>query len=288
MLNVPNLLALSQQIGMLPIQLPRVFSSQGSFFLCCPIDGHFSPLFPWITTSFFFTHHLLLSFQLLSTLFPFVKSIFILVCCFLAVPPQPPVILGLEREEVKAGRMLVLKCVSHSGNPLATLHWTKVNLLHHLLRRFVTHCHIAKMNHNNWRTCSVGIPLLVASVLHLLHHMKQTHSWWLFEFYVFICVSEWGSSVHNLGRGCCVTEVHRYPQPEDHPCWQPGSAVLWKHQSGVPVASVCQPQNHCALWVKIMLNIEHNDGAHMLTHTQSPGGTCSNGLLRIWTWGRGI
>uniref|UniRef100_A0AAQ5X978 NPHS1 adhesion molecule, nephrin n=1 Tax=Amphiprion ocellaris TaxID=80972 RepID=A0AAQ5X978_AMPOC len=30
-----------------------------------------------------------------------------------------------ELEEVKAGRMLVLQCVSHSGNPLATLHWTK-------------------------------------------------------------------------------------------------------------------------------------------------------------------
>ncbi|XP_051813084.1 nephrin [Acanthochromis polyacanthus] len=40
-------------------------------------------------------------------------------------PPLPPVIMGLEREEVKAGRMLVLQCVSHSGNPLATLHWTK-------------------------------------------------------------------------------------------------------------------------------------------------------------------
>ncbi|XP_040923788.1 nephrin isoform X2 [Betta splendens] len=39
--------------------------------------------------------------------------------------PLPPVIVGLEREEVKAGRLLVLKCVSHSGNPLATLHWTK-------------------------------------------------------------------------------------------------------------------------------------------------------------------
>lgn len=67
--------------------------------------------------------------------FPFVKSIFIFVSCFLAVPPQPPVIVGLEREEVKAGRMLVLECVSHGGNPLATLHWTKVNLRHHLLRR---------------------------------------------------------------------------------------------------------------------------------------------------------
>ncbi|XP_034553954.1 nephrin [Notolabrus celidotus] len=40
-------------------------------------------------------------------------------------PPQPPVIVGLSREEVKAGRMLTLECVSHGGNPLATLHWTK-------------------------------------------------------------------------------------------------------------------------------------------------------------------
>ncbi|XP_035493653.2 nephrin isoform X1 [Scophthalmus maximus] len=40
-------------------------------------------------------------------------------------PPQPPVIVGLDSEEVKAGRMLVLECVSHGGNPLATLHWTK-------------------------------------------------------------------------------------------------------------------------------------------------------------------
>ncbi|XP_030606288.1 nephrin [Archocentrus centrarchus] len=39
--------------------------------------------------------------------------------------PQPPVILGLERKEVKAERMLVLECVSYGGNPLATLHWTK-------------------------------------------------------------------------------------------------------------------------------------------------------------------
>ncbi|XP_070691959.1 nephrin [Pempheris klunzingeri] len=40
-------------------------------------------------------------------------------------PPQPPVIVGLEREEVKAGTMLVLECVSRGGNPLANLHWTK-------------------------------------------------------------------------------------------------------------------------------------------------------------------
>nr|XP_046255480.1 nephrin isoform X2 [Scatophagus argus]XP_046255481.1 nephrin isoform X2 [Scatophagus argus] len=40
-------------------------------------------------------------------------------------PPPPPVILGLERKEVKAGRILVVECVSHGGNPLATLQWTK-------------------------------------------------------------------------------------------------------------------------------------------------------------------
>ncbi|XP_068995911.1 nephrin [Embiotoca jacksoni] len=40
-------------------------------------------------------------------------------------PPQPPVIVGLDREEVKAGIVLVLECVSHGGNPLASLHWSK-------------------------------------------------------------------------------------------------------------------------------------------------------------------
>ncbi|XP_053699827.1 nephrin [Synchiropus splendidus] len=40
-------------------------------------------------------------------------------------PPQPPVIVGLEKDEVSAGRTILLKCVSVGGNPLATLHWTK-------------------------------------------------------------------------------------------------------------------------------------------------------------------
>lgn len=223
--------------------------------------------FPWNTTSLFFSHHLLVGFLLLSTLFPFVKSIFIFVSCFLTVPPQPPVIVGLEREEVKAGRMLVLKCVSHSGNPLATLHWTKVNLPRHLLRCFLTHCHVGKICYQQKSNFSfVGTPSLVASVLHLLHGM--TTFFMAFDFYVLICVSEWRRFVHNLGRGCCSTEVHQYPQPEDHPGSQPGSTVLWKHQSGVPIASVCQPQNYCTLWVKIMLNIEHTAGAHTLTHTK--------------------
>lgn len=65
----------------------------------------------------------------------FVKFILIFLSHFLTVSPQPPVILGLEREEVKAGRTLVLRCVSQGGNPLATLHWTKVNLRRHLLRK---------------------------------------------------------------------------------------------------------------------------------------------------------
>uniref|UniRef100_A0A3Q2QM64 NPHS1 adhesion molecule, nephrin n=1 Tax=Fundulus heteroclitus TaxID=8078 RepID=A0A3Q2QM64_FUNHE len=40
-------------------------------------------------------------------------------------PPDPPYIIGLDRDEVKAGTLLVLECVSHGGNPLANLQWTK-------------------------------------------------------------------------------------------------------------------------------------------------------------------
>uniref|UniRef100_A0A9J7Y5E8 NPHS1 adhesion molecule, nephrin n=1 Tax=Cyprinus carpio carpio TaxID=630221 RepID=A0A9J7Y5E8_CYPCA len=40
-------------------------------------------------------------------------------------PPQAPVIMGLENEEVKAGSFLRVVCMSYGGNPLATLHWTK-------------------------------------------------------------------------------------------------------------------------------------------------------------------
>lgn len=64
---------------------------------------------------------------------PFIKCLFSPLV--LPDPPQPPVIIGLEGEEVKAGSLLLLQCVSYGGNPLATLHWTKVNLSRHLLRR---------------------------------------------------------------------------------------------------------------------------------------------------------
>ncbi|NP_001035777.1 nephrin precursor [Danio rerio] len=40
-------------------------------------------------------------------------------------PPQAPMIMGLENEEVKAGSFLKVVCMSYGGNPLATLHWTK-------------------------------------------------------------------------------------------------------------------------------------------------------------------
>ncbi|KAL6109060.1 nphs1 [Pungitius sinensis] len=40
-------------------------------------------------------------------------------------PPQHPVILGLEGQDVKAKTTLVLECVSHGGNPLSSLRWTK-------------------------------------------------------------------------------------------------------------------------------------------------------------------
>lgn len=62
---------------------------------------------------------------------PFIKCLFLPL--LLPDPPQPPVINGLEGEEVQAGRLLLLQCVSYGGNPLATLHWTKVNLSCHLL-----------------------------------------------------------------------------------------------------------------------------------------------------------
>uniref|UniRef100_A0A3B3XTG3 NPHS1 adhesion molecule, nephrin n=1 Tax=Poecilia mexicana TaxID=48701 RepID=A0A3B3XTG3_9TELE len=39
--------------------------------------------------------------------------------------PSPPYIIGLDRDVVKAGSLLVLECVSHGGNPLGTLQWTK-------------------------------------------------------------------------------------------------------------------------------------------------------------------
>ncbi|XP_036394471.1 nephrin [Megalops cyprinoides] len=40
-------------------------------------------------------------------------------------PPTAPVIEGLDSDEVKAGTLLKLVCLSYGGNPLATLHWTK-------------------------------------------------------------------------------------------------------------------------------------------------------------------
>lgn len=130
MLNASNLLAPSRQIWMLPTQLPRVFSLRCSFFFyvilsCYPELLH--PIFSLTRFSSVFSLHLCHS--------PLSSPFSIFVSRFLAVPPQPPVILGLEREDVKAGRILVLECVSHGGNPLASLHWTKVNPQHHLLRR---------------------------------------------------------------------------------------------------------------------------------------------------------
>lgn len=79
-----------------------------SLFLLLPLflSPHFLPFFPKMLL------HLSLS---LST----------------SVPPQHPVIQGLDREgPVKRGTMLKLVCVSQGGNPLATLHWTKVQRLH--------------------------------------------------------------------------------------------------------------------------------------------------------------
>ena len=60
-------------------------------------------------------------------------------------------------------------------------------------------------------------------------------------------MSEWRDSVHDLGGGHRGAEVQQRPPPEDHPGGQPGSAVLRVRQSGDPIPSVCEPQNHRAL-----------------------------------------
>ena len=108
-------------------------------FLCYPIDGHFTTNppthqpFPTPHPSLhpFFPHLFLFSF--LSPSMPLSTPFVLFISCLWADPPNPPVIVGLEREEVKAERMLKLECISYGGNPLATLHWTKVMRMYHLL-----------------------------------------------------------------------------------------------------------------------------------------------------------
>lgn len=128
MLNVPNLLALSQQIGMRSNQLPGVFSLQCCSFFLFLCYRHPSSPFPRVTAFIFLPVRLHFSFALFA--FSLCQNIFFFfgVSHFPTVPPQPPVIIGLETGEVKAGRILTLVCVSHGGNPLATLHWSKVKL----------------------------------------------------------------------------------------------------------------------------------------------------------------
>lgn len=84
---------------------------------------------PPLSPSFFLLLPLFLSIHFLS-FFP--KMLFHLsLSLSTSVPPQHPVIQGLDREgPVKRGTMLKLVCVSQGGNPLATLHWTKVQRLH--------------------------------------------------------------------------------------------------------------------------------------------------------------
>uniref|UniRef100_A0A3B3XTE2 NPHS1 adhesion molecule, nephrin n=1 Tax=Poecilia mexicana TaxID=48701 RepID=A0A3B3XTE2_9TELE len=57
--------------------------------------------------------------------FYFSELLLFLSLPLLTDPPEPPYIIGLDRDVVKAGSLLVLECVSHGGNPLGTLQWTK-------------------------------------------------------------------------------------------------------------------------------------------------------------------
>lgn len=120
---------------MLPVQLPRVSSSHCSFFFFSSLFLFFLNTVLLATPWFCFSELLHLFSSLTSSSVPFLLVTPHPHPPFLTVAPQPPVILGLERNEVKAERTLVLECVSYGGNPLATLHWTKVNLLRHLLRK---------------------------------------------------------------------------------------------------------------------------------------------------------
>lgn len=120
MLNISNLLALTEQIGSVPLKC------QEHFLVALPFLFYVTPLMVSAARPF-------LLFNQSLPFLPFIKYLFLPL--LLLDPPQPPVINGLEGEEVQAGRLLLLQCVSFGGNPLATLHWTKVNLSCHLLFR---------------------------------------------------------------------------------------------------------------------------------------------------------
>lgn len=116
--NIPNLLALTEQIGSAPLKCREHVPA------ALPFLFYVAPLMVSAARPF-------LLFNQPLPFLPFIKCLFLPL--LLPDPPQPPVINGLEGEEVQAGRLLLLQCVSYGGNPLATLHWTKVNLSCHLL-----------------------------------------------------------------------------------------------------------------------------------------------------------
>lgn len=105
------------------------------------------------------------------------------------------------------------------------------------------------MSYFSWATCTVKYPSVRSFCTSLTAPYGDCAVIQMMSP-VRLCVSEWRSSVQDLGGGRRGAEVQQHPLPGDRPRRQPGSGVLWERQSGVPVTSVCQPQNHCALWVK--------------------------------------
>lgn len=133
--------------------------------------------------------------------FSFVKSISICVFWLLTVPPQPPVILGLERQEVRAGTVLVLECVCQSGNPLANLQWTKVN------------------------PCkSMYMGVSEGNMFSTTTHFPRP----CFTFLSCVCIrlSEWRGFTEDVGRRCCGAYVQKCPPSENQPCGQPSNTEL--------------------------------------------------------------
>lgn len=108
MLNVPNLLVLSQQIGTAPTQLPRVFSPKCRFSF---MFSYWWSLFPAVCLSEYITF-LLLSFLSPSIWLPSIKSMFICLSFLRRPSSAPSYCRSGERGSQSGENALVGVCVS--------------------------------------------------------------------------------------------------------------------------------------------------------------------------------
>lgn len=119
MLDVPNLLALSQQIGMLPTQLPRVFSSECSFSFMLPWWWSLHPAVCQSYCASLLPHHsfppsCLVFFSATFCVVPTSSSIvFIFVSCFSGSPTSASSYCGSGESRSQSGESAPVEvCVS--------------------------------------------------------------------------------------------------------------------------------------------------------------------------------